>query len=71
MDADKILAAAEELSADKAKTIACGSADYLHVAAARRLNLLSEVDEFWSCDAQQAGLAALLGLKTKLFSLTG
>ena len=67
MDADKLLAAAEDLSADKAKILNCGSADYLHVAAARRLSLMNEVHEFWSCDARQVGLAKALGLKTKLF----
>lgn len=64
---DKMLDAAEELSADKSTTFNCGSADYLHVAAARRLNLLNGVDEFWTCDVAQAGLAKAAALKTRLF----
>src|SRR5512133_264121 len=56
MIADKLLDAADELSADRAKKLFCGSADYLHVAAARRLSLVDELDEFWTCDAQQAEL---------------
>jgi len=40
LTADKMLDAAEELSAEKSSQYDCGSADYLHVAAARRLNLL-------------------------------
>jgi predicted nucleic acid-binding protein len=66
---DKMLDAAEELSADKSNKFECGSADYLHVAAARRLNLLNGIDEFWTCDVSQAGLAKAAGLKTRLFEL--
>jgi len=62
-----MLDAAEELSTEKARGIVCGSGDYLHVAAARRLNLLSGIDEFWTCDAAQAKLARDAGLKTRLF----
>jgi hypothetical protein len=53
LTADKMLDAAEELSADKSSKFACGSADYLHVAAARRLNWLNGIDEFWTCDTTQ------------------
>ncbi len=67
LTADKMLDAAEELSADKSSKFDCGSADYLHVAAARRLNLLSGLDAFWTCDITQAGLAKSAGLKTRLF----
>ena len=66
---EKMLDAAEELSADKARKHACGSADYLHVAAARRLHLLNEIDEFWTCDSAQAALAKTATLKTRLFEL--
>lgn len=66
---DKMLDAAEELSADKSSQFDCGSADYLHVAAARRLNLLNGIDEFWTCDTAQSGLAKAAGLKTRLFQL--
>ena len=69
LTADKMLDAAEELSADKLSKFDCGSADYLHVAAARRLNLLNGIDEFWTCDNAQAALAKAAGLKTRLFEL--
>ena len=46
LTADKLLDAAEELSAEKARSADCGSSDYLHVAAARRLHLLAELEEF-------------------------
>lgn len=69
LTADKMLDAAEELSADKWRKFDCGSADYLHVAAARRLKLLNGIDEFWTCDTAQAGLAKAAGLKTRLFEL--
>lgn len=66
---DKMLDAADELSADKSSKFDCGSADYLHVAAARRLNLLNGIHEFWTCDSAQAGLAKAAGLQTRLFEL--
>jgi hypothetical protein len=69
LTADRMLDAAEELSADKSSKFSCGSADYLHVAAARRLNLSNGLDEFWTCDTAQAGLAKAAGLKTRLFEL--
>jgi predicted nucleic acid-binding protein len=69
LTADKMSDAAEELSAEKASRFDCGSADYLHVAAARRLSLLNEIDEFWTCDAAQAALAKASSLKTRLFEL--
>lgn len=66
---DRMLDSAEELSAEKANKFACGSADYLHVAAARRVHLLSGIAEFWTCDTAQAALAKAAGLKTRLFEL--
>jgi hypothetical protein len=66
---DKMLDAAEELSADKSNKFDCGSADHLHVVAARRLNLLNGIDAFWTCDGTQAGLAKAAGLKARLFEL--
>jgi len=69
LTADKMLDAAEDLSVDKASKFDCGSADYLHVAAARRLNLSNGIDEFWTCDRSQAGLAKAAGLRTRLFEL--
>ena len=67
--ADKMLDAAEDLSAGESNKFHCGSADYLHVAAARRLNLLNGIEEFWTCDVIQAGLAKSAGLKTRLFEM--
>jgi predicted nucleic acid-binding protein len=69
LTADKMLDAAGELSAEKAGDFDCGSSDYLHVSAARRLNLLAGLDEFWTCDVAQAKLARSVGLKTRLFEL--
>jgi predicted nucleic acid-binding protein len=69
LTADKMLDAAEELSAEKSGKFGCGSADYLHVAAARRLKLLNGIDEFWTCDIAQAALAKAAGLKTRLFEV--
>lgn len=66
---DKVLDAAEELSAEKALETDSGSSDVLHVAAARRISLISELDEFWTCDKSQAVLARLAGLKTRLFEI--
>jgi predicted nucleic acid-binding protein len=62
---ETILDAAEELSAKQAGNFDCGSGDYLHVAAARRLR--EEIDEFWTCDAIQAKLARAEGLSVRLF----
>jgi hypothetical protein len=39
------------------------------VAAARRLHLLSGLDEFWTCDAEQGALASAAGLKVRRFEL--
>jgi hypothetical protein len=36
---------------------------------ARRLNLLNGLDELWTCDIAQAGLAKAANLKTRLFKL--
>lgn len=66
---DKVLDVAEELSAEKAGKFDCGSADYVHVAAARRLKLLNEIDEFWTCDTAQAALAKAANLDIRLFQL--
>lgn len=68
---DKVMDAAEELSAEKALETNSGSSDIIHVAAARRIYLLSGLDEFWTCDKQQALLAKAVGLKTRLFEVRG
>jgi predicted nucleic acid-binding protein len=67
LTADKLLDLAENLSAELAGDFDCGSSDYLHVSAARRVNLLSGLDAFWTCDVAQAKLARSIGLKTRLF----
>jgi predicted nucleic acid-binding protein len=67
--AESVIEAADELSAQSALNSKAGSADFLHVAAARRLHLLSGLDGFWTCDADQAALAATVGLKVRRFEL--
>lgn len=66
---ERMLDAADELSAKFSGQIECGSVDFLHVAAARRLHLLDGLDEFWTCDSAQAALAKKSGLKARLFQL--
>ena len=67
LNTDRLLDTAEELSAKQSANFDCGSADYLHVAAARRLHLIHGLDEFWTCDATQAKLARAEGLTVRLF----
>jgi predicted nucleic acid-binding protein len=69
LTADKMLDSAEELSAERAEQTHCGSSDVLHVAAARRVHLLSSLDAFWTCDEAQAALSREIGLPTRLFHL--
>jgi hypothetical protein len=57
------------MSAQSALGSKAGSADFLHVAAARRLHLLSGLDGFWTCDAEQGALASTAGLKVRRFEL--
>lgn len=66
---DSIIDAADQLSAEFASDFSAAGADFLHLAAARRLLLLSSLDAFWTCDAEQARCAKAVGLKTRLFSL--
>jgi predicted nucleic acid-binding protein len=65
---DLILESADELSGQWAVEFAAGSADFLHVAAARRLKLLSNLDEFWTCDAEQSKAAKAAALRVRLFA---
>ena len=65
---DSILESADEVSGQRALEFAAGSADFLHVAAARRLHLLSRIDAFWTCDAEQSKVARAIGLRTRLFA---
>ena len=66
---ESILEVADEVSAQLALASDAGSSDFIHLAAARRLDLLSGIDRFWTCDEQQFKAAKALGLKAKLFSL--
>ncbi|MHB8736284.1 MAG: hypothetical protein ACYC6M_13365 [Terriglobales bacterium] len=65
---DVILESADEFSGQWAVDFAAGSADFLHVAAARRMHLLHGLDEFWTCDAEQARAAKAAGLQVRLFA---
>jgi predicted nucleic acid-binding protein len=65
---DSILESADEFSGRRALEFAAGSADFLHVTAARRMHLLSTLDEFWTCDGEQSRAAKAAGLKVRLFS---
>ena len=67
---DSILESADELSAQRALEFAAGSADFLHIAAARRLHLLSGIDGFWTCDEEQSKAAKAAGLQLRLFALS-
>jgi len=66
---DSLLESADAFSAQRALEFAAGSADFLHVSAARRLHLLSGLDQFWTCDAEQAKAAKTAGLRVHLFAL--
>jgi predicted nucleic acid-binding protein len=66
---ESILEVADEVSAQLALESGAGSSDFIHLAAARRLDLLSGIDRFWTCDEQQFRAAKALGLKAKLFSV--
>ena len=59
--AEFVIEAADELSAQSALASKAGSADFLHVAAARRLHLLSGLNEFWTCDARARGFGIRSG----------
>ena|SRR5438477_327491 len=65
---DVVLESADEFSSQQALACAAGSADFLHVAAARRLHLLSGLDEFWTCDVEQFKAAKAAGLRVRLFA---
>jgi predicted nucleic acid-binding protein len=65
LSADQLIETADELSAEKTPT--CVSTDVLHAAAARRVMLLHELEQFWTCDNAQAEFARSVGLVTRLF----
>jgi predicted nucleic acid-binding protein len=66
---ESIIEAADELSSEKAREFGAGSADFIHVSAARRIHLMTGIDGFWTCDDQQAKAAKAAGLKVRLFCL--
>lgn len=66
---ESVIESADEYSAQRALYFAAGSADFLHVSAARRLNLLSGIHAFWTCDEAQSKAAKAAGLKVRLFAL--
>jgi len=64
---ESLLDSADEFSAQRARHYGAGSADFLHVVAARRLFAVISVKEFWTCDADQADLARAAGLPVRQF----
>ena len=66
---ESLIESAEELSSQKAREFRAGSADFIHITAARRIHLLTGIDGFWTCDDEQAKAAKAAGLKVRLFSL--
>jgi predicted nucleic acid-binding protein len=64
---DSLLESADEFSGQQAREFSAGSADFLHITAARRLRHLSEIAEFWTCDGEQSKAAKAAGLKVRLF----
>lgn len=69
LTASRMLEAAEELSGERAAENGAGAVDFVHVAAARRLKLVTGLDGFWTCDGEQALLASAAGLETRRFEL--
>jgi len=51
-----------------ARDFSAGSADFLHISAARRLHHLVGLAEFWTCDDEQSNAAKAAGLKVRLFA---
>ena len=66
---DSVLESADEFSGQRALEFAAGSADFLHVSAARRLHRLIAIDQFWTCDEEQSRAAKAAGLSVRLFAL--
>ena len=66
---DSILEAAEEFSGARAREFNAGSADFLHIAAARRLHHLFGLEEFWTCDEEQSKAVKVAGLKVRVLAL--
>jgi len=66
---ESLLDSADDLSAQMALAHSAGSADFLHVAAARRLSPLIQIHEFWTCDSEQGKLARAAALRVRLFEV--
>jgi predicted nucleic acid-binding protein len=66
---DSVLDSADEFSSQRAREFAAGSADFLHLSAARRLHHLFGLDEFWTCDVEQSKAAKAAGLWVRLFTV--
>jgi hypothetical protein len=63
---DSILDSAEELSGQLAREFSAGSSDFIHISAALRVERLSGLDAFWTCDAEQSKVAKAAGLRVRL-----
>jgi predicted nucleic acid-binding protein len=66
---DSILESADDLSGQRAREFAAGSADFLHISAASRVHHLLGLDEFWTCDQEQSKAAKAAGLRVRLFTV--
>jgi hypothetical protein len=66
---NSVLESADKFSSQRAREFAAGSADFLHISAARRLHHLFGLDEFWTCDAEQSKAARAAGLRVRLFTI--
>lgn len=66
---DSIVESADELSGENALKFAAGSADFLHISAARRLNRVLPIDQFWTCDQDQSKAAKAVALRVRLFTV--
>jgi len=66
---DSVLESADEFSGQRAREFAAGSADFLHISAARRLHHLLGLAAFWTCDKEQSKAARAAGLRVRSFSI--
>lgn len=66
---ESVLESAEQFSSEHASEFSAGSADFIHICAARRAQLQGGIDGFWTCDDEQAKAARAAGLKVRLFKL--
>lgn len=69
LSCDRVLESADNLSEDCALQTGAGSADLIHVAAARKLAQTLGIDEYCTCDQAQAAAARKARLTTRLFEL--